>query len=259
MRKAVLVFMFLLLYAAAALAQPRLANYASGSETLSPGALAIITGAPLATVAIDGPLAPARTQLGGLSVRFDGYAAGVVSARPGYALILVPDYLPDNNKPVEVVIDSVFGTETTYTRLARTSPGLFQQAERRDDWADARLVPVGMYRLGYSLPLWIGATHLPPSTWQAKTAVQLFGTGFRFAQATTIWINGRAFPCEWGTLANLPGNDAAGFYLPDGITGDVEIVLEADGRRSNAVRLQIADLPMINTGATIPARTERRR
>lgn len=254
MRKAVLILFAVFLAPVIGRAQARVTHYATGGGYVSPGSLAILSGVPLVAAPVTGGLLPPPLWLAGLSVQVNGFPAGIVGAVPEQATIVIPEQLPLDGKLAVVEVESIYGRYVTYARVLRAVPGFFLQSATFSENDDAPMIPVGLFCFGLSFPQWIGNRSLPASEWHAKTAVQLIGTGWRFARAVTLRIQGERIPCAWGNYRGIPGNDGVAFLLPDDVRGAIRITLEADGAVSPSILLHVADIPLYNTGAQIPIR-----
>lgn len=204
---------------------------------------------PVAQSGLHGAIAPeslaavvGRDLPGGLPVRVMGVDATVVSSDPSRILFLVPPGTPEG--PVEVI--SVGDLGTLVANVRNVSPALFTLQGTGSGIAlgDARgrggsAQPVGRTQTGGG----IRASVLDPVG--TELILTLEGTGFRHARQLTASIDGVPVPVRrFGPSPVDPGRDQVELGpVPAelGGRGLVEVQVDADGYRANAVRVAFAE------------------
>ncbi len=199
---------------------PEPANAAFGSAVLTSaadGALTEVAPDSLATLWAPRDLAGD----GGTTVMLNGRPAQVLYAGATQVNIVVPSDLPaDEIEPQVQAIATAGGrTTTAVTKLAPVAPGLFPSALDARTFAPGpfRIVPGGIY-------------------------IALFGTGLRRARRVTATLSGRDVAVLYaGAQPAFAGLDQVNVFVPADfpLRGNLEAIIEADGRRSNVVRVAI--------------------
>jgi uncharacterized protein (TIGR03437 family) len=127
------------------------------------------------------------------------------------------------------------------TRMAATSPAIFITGEPDSDLYQARR-PLAAYfdDAGGLRPVGIEPIPLPrPASWRI---VFVFGSGWRSAKSMSFCLGGiRYAVLDWSLFAGFLGQDQLALAIPGDFPhrGEVDLVIEADGRVSNVARVRI--------------------
>lgn len=126
-------------------------------------------------------------------------------------------------------------------RMAKASPGITILGEPDSEEFRAKR-PLAFYFDDRQQPQPVGMEPIPmpgPGRWRILT---IFGAGWRRADSRTVRVAGVECPVlAWSEFAGLLGQDQITIGIPGDLPnrGEVEIVIEADGRVSNSARVRI--------------------
>ena len=220
-------------------------NGASGQDEAAPDSFVSAYGQGLAITD-----AAARTPA------FPSTLAGVsatVTDSTGAVRPAVLSYVSPSQVNLVVPAGSATGTATlaiggasTTLRIGPVAPGLFQLNTARVAAAAAVRVPNGK---GAQVPVPVfdcssGACRAVPISLDAQSTVylSLYGTGVRHGGTVTAMVGGVSVPVTYfGTQGTYPGLDQINITLPVSLSGsgEVDVVVTADGQSSNAVRIAV--------------------
>jgi uncharacterized protein (TIGR03437 family) len=132
----------------------------------------------------------------------------------------------------QVRIDTARNRFNGFLLVERVSPGLFTATQMGQGPADAEAQGVSTFACAED-----GCRNVA----FAGRRVSLRGTGIRNAQVVRVWVEGR----EARVLSAGPDEDVAGLdrvelELPEGMRGEVLVMVEADGILSNSAQLLLA-------------------
>ncbi len=218
-------------------------NAAGGQAAIAPGSLASAYGQALGMVA-DTPAAPV-TGLAGVTATLTDVAGAteplaLTYAGPSQVNFLVPAGVATGAATVK--IGAVSGT----VMVGATSPGLFALSASGTAAALAVRVPNGQtsqtpvatFDCGsgtcVSVPIAIDN--------QSTVYVSLYATGIRGAATVTCTVGGMSVPVSYaGPQNTYPGLDQVNIAIPPALagSGEVNVVVTADGTASNPVRLTL--------------------
>lgn len=204
----------------------------------APGAIATAFGTRLATgTASATPGQALPTTLGGTTVYVNGVAARVFYVSPTQINYLIPAATVPG--PVQVVIVAGDGTVSRGTlNVAQSTPAIFT-ALANGTGAPAAVASAN----GTDFNINVANSNGTPATLDVGNTVALFGTGLRFASGpVTLTIGGvNVTPSFVGAQGQFEGLDQINFQIPASLAGrgEVDLVITAEGRTSNTVRLRI--------------------
>jgi uncharacterized protein (TIGR03437 family) len=197
-------------------------NAADGLDGFAPSDIVAIRGTRLTSGStFDAGKFPLPVRLVGTHVEVNGIPAPLFSARPDRLLAQLPAGLAPG-QPASLVVSSVNLSATAVPiRLEATDPVILAASRVGDELV--------IYVTG------LGATNPPVTEGSAAPAAPLART----VGQPQVLVGGTAAPVDFSGL--VPG--FAGLYqvnaqLPQNVAAGAEVVVEAGGRRSNAVALR---------------------
>jgi uncharacterized protein (TIGR03437 family) len=225
-------------------------NAASYSSPLSPGAIAAAFGTGLATQVQVAEQIPLPGNLAGTSARLTdsrGIAHNVqlFFVSEGQVNYLVPEAAASG--AAEIAITSGNGTISRGSlQIANCSPAIFTYT------ADGKGAPVALTTFdGQSYEPVVSTEGVmrsidPGTAWKPNYLV-LFGTGLRRAAKVRVRIGtAEIAPTYAGPQGALAGLDQINLAIPQGVSGLVEVRVDADDMQSNAVQIRIAGEALAN-------------
>ena len=204
---------------------------------VAPDSIASIFGDDLATVTASGGTIPLPTTLDGTKVLFNGAEAGLFFVSDSQINLQVPpDTWPGQ---VDVVVVNRNGEVAQgKATVEQVAPAIFT-ANSMGTGAAVGLASTN----GVNFNIQLGNANGTTNAIAAGSFVQLYSTGIRFASATpTVTIGGTAVtPTFAGAHGTFIGSDQINFVVPASLAGrgEVDLVVTADGRTSNTVRIRI--------------------
>lgn len=204
----------------------------------APGAIATAFGTRLATGTASAPANQSLpTTLGGTTVYVNGVAARVFYVSPTQVNYMIPASTVPG--PAQVVIVSGDGTVSRGTlNVAQSTPAIFTRL------ATGTGAPAAVASAdGTNFNINVSNPDGTPATLDVGNTVALFGTGLRFASGpVTLTIGGvNVTPSFVGAQGQFEGLDQINFQIPASLAGrgEVDLVITAEGRTSNTVKLRI--------------------
>ena len=222
------------------------ANAAGGQAEAAPDAFVSVYGQALSMVEASTASPSLPTTLAGVTATLTD-ASGV--ARPA-AL----SYVSPSQVNLLVPADTTAGAATvsiggasTALRIAPSAPGLFQLNAARVAAALAVRVASGQSTQS-AVPVFDcagGTCRTAPITLDAQSTVylSLYGTGIRHGASVTCTVGGVSVPVSYsGAQGAYPGLDQVNVTLDAALRGlgEVDVVVTADSKVSNAVRIALA-------------------
>lgn len=204
----------------------------------APGALASAFGTQLATGTAAAPAGmPLPTTLGGTTVYVNGVAAPLFFVSALQVNYLIPAGTVPG--PATVVVMAGNGVVSRGTLNVLQSTAAIFTAK-----ADGTGAPAGVASSdGANFNINVANADGTPAPIDAGNFVALFGTGLRFASGpVTISIGGTSvMPLFVGAQGSFDGLDQVNLQIPASLAGrgEVDLVITAEGRASNTVRLRI--------------------
>lgn len=208
------------------------ASYVPG-DPVAPESIGAIFGTNLATGQEPAKQVPLPTVLAGSVVKVNGTPAQLFFASRYQINFLMPRDVQPGDAMIEVI--SADGTITRSTlAVSKATPALFTSSSDGRGAPAANATPDGVVRYvvgnpdGSANP--VGPLHY----------LELFGTGFRFAAYDTlkVKIGGVDVPILYsGAHGFFTGVDQLNVQVPAGVTGNVDLVLQVDGKTANTVKL----------------------
>jgi uncharacterized protein (TIGR03437 family) len=221
------------------------ANAAGGQREIAPNSLASAYGQPLGMVESTSPSGTPVAGLAGVVATMTDAAGAtrplaLTYAGPSQVNFLVPDGTATGTATVH--IGAVSGTVT----VSAVAPGLFSMGASTTAAAGAIRVPNGQTTQTV-LPVFdcsSGACNTVPIVIdnQSTVYVSLYGTGLRGAAASSVTctVGGVQAPVTYaGPQGPFAGLDQVNISIPAALRGrgEVDVVVTAGGKASNAVRL----------------------
>ncbi len=202
---------------------------------VTPDSIVSIFGASMATGSEGAKSFPLPTTLAGSSVRVNGTAAPLFFVSKEQINFL----LPPETQPGTAIVE-VTAADGAITRcdlpISSTSPAIFTENQRGTDAPAADATPDGKtyYR--------VGNPDGSPNPVLVGHYLQLYGTGFRAAAFDTVKVTlgGKELPVLYaGKQPQFAGLDQLNVQVPTGLSGVVDLVLTADGRVANKVKIRV--------------------
>jgi uncharacterized protein (TIGR03437 family) len=228
---------------------------AAPGNAIAPGSLAAIYGQNLAAATAQAALLPLPTSLGGVTLAVKDAAgaqanAPLIYVAPSQINFLVPDNVASGTATFAVGGGTVAQSFTA--TVQPVAPTLFSMSGTGSGVAAALAVavqaanpqlqsPVPVFQCGsmgcVSVPIALGVDQ--------PVYVSFYGTGIRNRSSlgnVTVTINGVSVPALYADAApNYPGLDQVNVGLPLTLrgSGEVNVVLTADGKASNTVTINV--------------------
>jgi uncharacterized protein (TIGR03437 family) len=200
------------------------------NAAISPGAIIAIKGAGMTTQTMSAP-DPTHppTTLGNATVTINGVACGLYYVSPAQINAVLDPSVTDPNGFVVVQSDAgIFTTSTTIQSPA--SAGIFSLTGTGS--GDGAILNAANYlNTGFNV-----------TTGGATTTLALFLTSLNPSVPPTVWVGGISAPVAYaGPQGTYPGMQQININLPSSLqgAGRVEVVVEQNGLRSNAVEAVI--------------------
>ncbi|MBS1858647.1 MAG: hypothetical protein JST11_24975 [Acidobacteria bacterium] len=221
-------------------------NAAGGQPEAAPDGFVSAYGQGLSIVAAGATSPSYGTTLAGVNATLTD-ASG--TARPASLAYVSPSQVnllvPSDAAPGTATL--TIGGASTTLRIAPVSPGLFQLNTAHVAAALAVRVANGQ-ATQTPVPVFdcsSGTCRTVPIALDAQSTVylNLYATGVRHAAAVTCTVGGVVLPVSFaGAQGTYPGLDQINVALPASLrgAGEVDVVVTADGKASNAVRIAIA-------------------
>ncbi|HUB77560.1 MAG TPA: FG-GAP-like repeat-containing protein [Bryobacteraceae bacterium] len=216
-------------------------------STLAPSSIATAYGANLAASTAPAGAGALPLSLGGASVSVTDSAgverpAGLFYASPVQVNYYVPDGTATGTATVTISTGSVQGSATV--QVANVSPGIFQLNAGGLAAADVIAVAPGgaqTFENVYQLNAAGAVTALPIDLSAGQVYLAVYCTGLRNAKTVTATIGNAGVPVlSAGAQGQYAGLDQVNIGpLPASLTGQVNIVLTADGKASNTVNVVV--------------------
>jgi uncharacterized protein (TIGR03437 family) len=222
------------------------ASAAGGQPEAAPDSFVSAYGQGLSIVAAGATSPPYPANLAGVTATLTD-ASG--AARPATLAYVSPSQVnllvPSDTAPGAATL-SIGGASATL-RIVPVSPGLFELNAARVAAALAVRVPNGQ-AVQTPVPVFdcsTGACRTVPIALDTQSTVylNLYATGVRHATAFACTAGGVTVPVSYaGAQGTYPGLDQINVALPASLRGlgEVDVVVTADGKSSNAVRIAIA-------------------
>lgn len=202
---------------------------------IAPESIAVILGSNLATGSMQAPSNQLPTELLGTKVWVNGVQASLFFVSSGQINFLVPPGIGPGNAVIDVLSgDGTLSSDQVMIALA--APGLFTANALG---TGAPLAEVTTDGLRYSP---VGNSDGSANSIHNGDYLTLYGTGIRQtgAGSVVISIGGVNAPVFHAAAEpDLPGLDQVETRIPNGVTGDVDLVLSINGKTANVVRLRI--------------------
>jgi uncharacterized protein (TIGR03437 family) len=229
----------------------RAVSAANGAPTLAPDSIASLIGGDLGSVTLAAPL-PIPFTLGGVNVLVRDSAG---FSRPAPIYYVSPEQInfvaPSGLAPgaATVTVQRAGAADRTGSAEIRAvAPSLFSMDGTGKGVAAATAIrvvgsrqdPVSVFQCGAG-----GCAPVPIELNSAPTYLTLYGTGIRNRSAlgaVTCTIGGVSVPVLYaGPQPDFPGLDQVNVALDFSrrISGEVDVVITADGQASNAVRINL--------------------
>lgn len=225
----------------------RVTHYATGLNELAPGAIGVVSDfpAPIIFKVESAPIGSYPYALAGCSVLVDGVPAKIRGVAPGYVMFVTPAVRRKVRRGglVSIVVGTPAGSFEGKARVTSVAPGILCNA--RSDWP-AKIWPLAAYYITGVGAGVVGPEGVPPSQSEDRpTTISMILTGTRNATDVRVYVGGFSMPV-WSFWPFLGAEDeeAVSFELPvwvkqAGVVGIVPIQVEADGRRSNTLRINV--------------------
>ena len=222
------------------------ANAAGGQAEAAPDSFVSAYGQPLSIVEASAASASLPTTLAGVTATVtDAFGAARPTAlsyvSPSQVNLVVPAGTATGTATVSI------GGVSTAIRISPTAPGLFQLNAARVAAALAVRVANGQ-STQTPVPVFdcvSGTCRTAPIALDAQSTVylSLYGTGIRHGASVTCTVGGVPVPVSYsGGQGSYPGLDQVNVPLGAALRGlgEVDVVVTADGKASNAVRIAMA-------------------
>jgi uncharacterized protein (TIGR03437 family) len=200
------------------------------NAAISPGAIIAIKGTGMANVTMSAP-DPTHppTTLGNVTLTINGVPCGLYYVSPTQINAVLDASVTDPN--ALVVVQSDAGTFTTSTTITSpSSAGLFSLTGTGS--GDGAILNAANYlNTGFST-----------TSGGAPTTLALFLTSLNPSVTPTVWLGGISAPVVYaGPQGTYPGMQQINIQIPPALqgAGRVELVVEQNGLRSNAVEAVI--------------------
>jgi uncharacterized protein (TIGR03437 family) len=223
-------------------------NSASGQAEIAPNSLASGYGQALGMVDGQSPPGAPMQNIGGVSGTITDAAGStqplsLLYAGPSQVNFLVPDGVATGMATIGL------GAVSGSARVSSVAPGLFSMGGSKTAAATAIRVPAGKTSQT-AVPVFdcsSGTCTTVPIVLdgQSTVYVSLYGTGLRGgATPVSCTVGGVAAPLIYaGPQGGVPGLDQMNIVIPGELRGrgEVDVVVTAGGKASNAVRLAFGD------------------